>query len=84
MINKGLKKQYRVLVERDEDGFLVATVPALPGCHTQAKNLSELSSRVRDAIYLCLNVAKNDANYKKKIQRFSYEPSFVGLETISV
>jgi len=46
--------EYDVIVERDEEGYLVATVPAIPGCHTQARSLDELMNRVREAILLCL------------------------------
>ena len=45
---------FTVVVERDEEGFYVATVPALPGCHTQAKSLDKLTDRIREAIVLCL------------------------------
>ena len=48
--------QFDVVVERDSEGYFVASVPALPGCHTQAKSLDELMSRIRDAIELCLVV----------------------------
>lgn len=78
------KNQFKVLIERDEDGFFVASVPALPGCHTQAKTLPELRSRVRDAIKLCLEVAKEDSEYRRRIKQFAYEPSFVGLELITL
>jgi predicted RNase H-like HicB family nuclease len=44
-----------VVIERDEAGYLVA-VPALPGCHTQARSLDKLMERVQDAISLCLEV----------------------------
>ena len=44
-----------VLVERDELGYLVATVPELRCCHTQAKSLDVLMRRVREAILLCLH-----------------------------
>jgi len=43
-----------VLIEQDEEGYYVATVPALHGCHTQAKNLDTLMKRVREVILLCL------------------------------
>ena len=46
--------EYDVIVERDEEGYLVATVPAIPGCHTQARSLDELMERIREAIRLCL------------------------------
>lgn len=50
-------KNYRftVLIEKDEDGFYVATVPALKSCYTQAKTMRELMPRVREVIELCLN-----------------------------
>ena len=54
---KKVKSQFKIVIEQDEDGFFVASVPSLPGCHTQAKMLTELKKRVRDAIVLCLEVA---------------------------
>lgn len=47
-------RKFTVLIERDEDGYYVATVPALRGCHTQAKNLDTLMKRVREVVELCL------------------------------
>jgi len=43
-----------VLIEKDEEGFYVATVPALKSCYTQAKTMEELMPRVREVIELCL------------------------------
>jgi predicted RNase H-like HicB family nuclease len=43
-----------VLIEQDEDGYYVATVPALKSCYTQAKTLEELYPRIREVIELCL------------------------------
>ena len=48
--------RFLTLIEQDEDGIYVATVPALRGCHTQAKSIDELLPRVREAIELCLEV----------------------------
>lgn len=42
------------MIERDSEGYFVATVPALKGCHTQATSLDELMERVKEAISLCL------------------------------
>lgn len=53
------KRTFTVLIEQDEDGYLVATVPALRGCHTQAKNLDTLMRRVRQVIALCLEDEEN-------------------------
>jgi predicted RNase H-like HicB family nuclease len=51
-----MAREFDVVVEKDADGYFVASVPALPGCHTQARSLDELMSRVREAIELCLEV----------------------------
>ena len=45
-----------VVIERDEDGYYVASVPELPGCYTQARTLDELMERVREAVELYLEV----------------------------
>ena len=46
--------KFSVVVERDEDGYYIASVPELPGCHTQARTLDELTGRVKEAIELYL------------------------------
>lgn len=51
-----MKREFDVLIERDSEGYYVATVPALHGCHTQARSLDDLMVRVREAIELCLEV----------------------------
>src|SRR3989344_3145574 len=49
--------KFKVIVEKDEDGYYVADVPELQGCHTQAKDKRELMKRVREVIALCLEDA---------------------------
>ncbi|MBU0676377.1 MAG: type II toxin-antitoxin system HicB family antitoxin [Proteobacteria bacterium] len=49
-------REFSVIIEKDEDGYFVASVPAFRGCHTQAKSLDTLMKRVREAIELCLEV----------------------------
>ncbi len=39
---------------RGEDGYYVASVVELPGCHAQARELNELDERVKEAIALYL------------------------------
>ncbi len=51
-----MERQFDVVIERDEEGFYVASVPQLAGCHTQAHSLDELMARIREAIELCLEV----------------------------
>ena len=53
--------EFSVVVERDEDGIYVASVPALPGCHTQAHSLDVLMERVKEAIALHLDEIDADA-----------------------
>ena len=55
-MRKGPTRQFNVVIELDEDGFYVGTVPELPGCHTQARLLDKLMQRIREAIQLCLEV----------------------------
>jgi len=43
---------FDIRVERDSEGYYVAFVPALPGCHTQARSLDELSERIKEVIAL--------------------------------
>lgn len=51
-----MEKEFSVVIERDAEGFYVATVPELRGCHTQAKSLDTLMKRIREAVDLCLDV----------------------------
>jgi predicted RNase H-like HicB family nuclease len=69
-----MQREFDVVIERDSAGYFVASVPALRGCHTQARSLDELMDRVREAVELCLEVEGEDI-----------EPmTFVGVQRISV
>jgi predicted RNase H-like HicB family nuclease len=65
--------RFDVVVRQDEDVYYVATVPELPGCHSQAKSLDELMSRIKEAILLCLE--EEDA---------SEMGSFIGVQVVEV
>ena len=49
-------RQFDVVIERDSEGYYVASVPQIPACHTQARSLDDVSERIREAIELCLQV----------------------------
>jgi len=49
---------FSVLIEQDEDGYYIATVPSLKSCYTQAKTLEELYPRIKEVIELCLEEQK--------------------------
>jgi len=55
-----MTREFHVVIERDEDGFYVASVPSLPGCHTQARSLEELDGRIAEAIELYLDDAASE------------------------
>lgn len=69
-----MRREFNVIIERDGDGYFVASVPELPGCHTQAQSLDELTKRIREAIELCLEFEEE--------QQDSLD--FVGIQRVSV
>jgi predicted RNase H-like HicB family nuclease len=69
-----MARQFDVVVEKDSEGFFVASVPALAGCHTQARSLDELMERIKEAIALCLEVQQGDLD----------ELDFVGVQRVTV
>jgi predicted RNase H-like HicB family nuclease len=64
---RDMSVKFSVLVERDEDGYYIASVPELPGCHTQARTLDELTGRVREAIELYLETEGTKAEGKVEL-----------------
>lgn len=54
-----MKQQFDVVIERDTEGFYIASVPQLKGCHTQARSLDDVMSRIREAIELCLEMEES-------------------------
>lgn len=68
------KYNFTILIEKDEDGIYVASVPALKGCHTQAKTVEELLPRIKEAIELYLEVERDEM----------VQNEFVGVQQIEV
>ncbi|MFO1474392.1 MAG: type II toxin-antitoxin system HicB family antitoxin [Lysobacterales bacterium] len=69
-----MNREFDVVVEMDADGYYVASVPALQGCHTQARSLDKLMVRIQEAIALCLEVEGLPATSSK----------FIGVQRVSV
>lgn len=70
-MRKAGQREFSVVVERDEEGNYVGSVPALPGCHTQARSLDKLMERIKEAIELCLEVecdhqAETESGFRSK------------------
>ena len=68
-----MRREFSVIIERDEKGWYVATVPELRGCHTQARTMDKLLSRIREAIELCLEVEGAGQGHE-----------FVGVQRVAV
>ena len=64
-----MTREFNVVIEKDADGYFVASVPELRGCHTQAKSLDTLMKRIREAIELCLEVEKPVSTQFVGVQR---------------
>jgi len=60
-----MKREFNIIIEQDEDEYYIASVPELPGCHTQAKSLDKLHERIIEAIELYIEVDK------KKLEKTS-------------
>ncbi len=73
-MRKAAKREFNVVVERDEAGFYVASVPELPGCHTQARSLDKLMERIREAVELYLAVER----------AVTARTEFIGVQRIAV
>lgn len=69
-----MRREYDVVIERDSEGYYVASVPALPGCHTQAKSLDQLQSRITEAISLWLEDTGDTSD----------PVDFVGIQRVAV
>lgn len=69
-----MTREFDVVVERDEEGWYVASVPALPGCHTQARCLDDLMERIREAILLYLEAENAPAETLE----------FVGIQRVRI
>jgi predicted RNase H-like HicB family nuclease len=69
-----MTKEFNVVIERDSDGYFVASVPTLRGCHTQAKSLDELMVRIQEAIELCLEFEESS----------NESMEFVGIQKVLV
>ncbi|MDP3639693.1 MAG: type II toxin-antitoxin system HicB family antitoxin [Nanoarchaeota archaeon] len=67
--------KFTLLIERDEDGWLVSEVVELPGCHTQAKTMDQLLKRTKEAIQAYLGEEEYAPEFAQE---------FVGIQTVEV
>ena len=62
-----------VLIQKDEDGYYTAEVPALPGCLSQGKTKKEAEQNIAEAVQGWLEVMES-----------RYKPNKRQLVTVSV
>lgn len=74
-----MTKRFTVVIEQDEDGKYIGSVPELRGCHTQGDTLDELMQNMREAIELCLEVAA-----MKKEKKETDTTKFVGVQQVEI
>ncbi len=67
-------RNFTVLIEQDEDGLYVATVPSIQGCYTQGKTVAQVLERIKEAIEVCLEADKEELS----------EAKFVGIQQVEV
>lgn len=78
-------RNFKIIITQDEDGVFVASVPAIPGCHSQGDTYEEASKHIGEAIRLCLKVAEDDKTYRDSINFDESSTSkFIGITDITV
>ncbi|MFH0971203.1 MAG: type II toxin-antitoxin system HicB family antitoxin [Candidatus Micrarchaeota archaeon] len=69
-------REFTILIEKDEDGYFVGSVPEIRGCFSQARSIKALLPRMREVIELCLEEGSVEALPKKN--------PFLGIRRIQV
>jgi predicted RNase H-like HicB family nuclease len=71
--------RFQVVIEQDEDGYYVADVPALRGCHTQAKTYEEAMTNMREVIAMCVQEMIEDG-----VEIDTRYPEVIGIKTLEI
>jgi len=66
--------EFNVIIEKDEEGWYVASVPEIHGCHTQGKTIQQVLERIKEAIEVCLEGDKEDI----------FPMKFVGIQRVQI
>lgn len=82
MIKKAQELQFKVLIEQDEDGVYIASVPELPGCYTQGKTLEQVRERIKEVIEMVLE--SDQSIRKEKLKSPNSSGSFFGVEDVTI
>jgi len=55
------RKEFYVIIERDEDGIYVGEVPQLRSCYSQGTTIDELMINIREVIEMCLEELQEES-----------------------
>lgn len=77
---------FKIIISEQEDGKYLVEAPEIPGCHSEGKTLDEAKQNIKEAIELCLKVAKDDEVFAKEIDWPSKKNSskFFGIFDLTV
>ena len=67
------KKEFYVVIERDEDGYYVGEVPQLKACYSQGETIDELMENMKEVIELCMAEESRESSSE-----------FVGIQKIVI
>ena len=56
-----MKREYQVIYQKVEDGWIMATVPDLPGAVTQGRDMDEARAMIKEAVELLLESYRDNA-----------------------
>jgi predicted RNase H-like HicB family nuclease len=72
-----VKLRFPVVIEQDEDGMYIGTVPDIRGCHSYGETLDELMKNIKEAIIANIEVLKAESKDLPKV-------SFSGVQQVEV
>ena len=67
------KRDFTVVIEKDENGIFIAEVPDLKGCYTQGDSVEEVMKNIKEVIEMCLEEQKDVPRHE-----------FIGVQKIEV
>jgi len=73
------KYDFQIVIEQDEDGIYVASVPSLPGCYSQGGTFEEVIKNIKDVIEMVL------AEFKEEGKKIPHPyPEVIGFKRVTV
>ena len=68
------RKEFYVVIERDEDGIYIGEVPQLKACYSQGETIDELMQNIREVIEMCLEELEEEESITE----------FIGVQRVVV